>query len=72
MCQSIIVLKKGVLIMPLRKGSSKKVISGNIREMMHAGHPQKQAIAAAMHKAGKSRMKKDHGFYGHIKTQTLF
>ena len=51
--------------MPLRKGSSQKVISENIREMMHAGHPQKQAIAAAYANAGKSR--KDKGFYGHMK-----
>ena len=43
--------------MPLTKGKSKKVISKNIREMMHAGHPQKQAIAAAMRKAGKSKKK---------------
>ena len=32
---------------------------------MHAGHPQKQAIAAAYAKAGKSR--KDKGFYSHMK-----
>lgn len=38
--------------MPLKKGSSSKVISGNIREMMKAGHPHKQAVAAAMHQAG--------------------
>lgn len=43
--------------MPLKKGSSKKVISENIREMMRSGHPQKQAIAAAMRSAGKSRPK---------------
>ena len=41
--------------MPLKKGSSKKVISANIRTEMHAGKPQKQAIAIAMSKAGKSR-----------------
>jgi hypothetical protein len=41
--------------MPLKKGSSKATISSNIREMMHSGHPQKQAIAAAMRQAGKSR-----------------
>jgi len=43
--------------MPLKKGSSKKVVSQNIREMMHAGHPQNQAVAAAMKKAGKPRKK---------------
>lgn len=44
--------------MPLKKGKSKKVISKNISEMMHAGYPQKQALAAAFAKAGLSRGKK--------------
>jgi hypothetical protein len=44
-----------ITIMPLAKGSSKKVISENIKEMMRSGHPQKQAIAAALNTAGKSR-----------------
>jgi len=43
--------------MPLKKGSSKKTISKNIREMMHSGHPQKQAIAAAYATARKSKKK---------------
>jgi hypothetical protein len=44
--------------MPLLQGSSKGVISENIRTEMHAGKPQKQAIAIAYSVAGKSRPKK--------------
>ena len=47
-----------ITVMPLKKGSSKAVISKNISEMMHSGHPQKQAIAAAMRSAGKKRNRK--------------
>ena len=41
--------------MPLIKGSSKKTISSNIREMIRSGHPQKQAIAAALNTARRSK-----------------
>ena len=42
--------------MPLKKGSSKKVISSNIAGEIRAGRPRDQAIAIAMHKAGKSKV----------------
>jgi hypothetical protein len=41
--------------MPLQKGSSRATISKNIREMKAAGHPQRQAVAAALSTARKSR-----------------
>lgn len=41
--------------MPLKKGSSKKTISANIRAEVRAGRPVKQAVAIAYRIAGKSR-----------------
>jgi hypothetical protein len=44
--------------MPLKPGSSDAVISENIAEMIRAGHPRDQAIAAAYRNAGRSRTQK--------------
>ena len=43
--------------MPLKKGSSAKIISKNIREMIANDHPRKQAVAASMKMAGKAKKK---------------
>lgn len=44
--------------MPLKSGSSKKIVSSNIKTEMAAGRPQKQAVAIALSKAGKSNKKR--------------
>jgi hypothetical protein len=40
--------------MPLEKGKSRATVSRNIKEMVDAGHPQDQAVAASLRQARQS------------------
>jgi hypothetical protein len=46
---------EGLRGMPLKHGKSRAVVSSNIKEMMASGHPQDQAVAAALNTARRSR-----------------
>lgn len=46
--------------MPLLHGSSQRVISRNIAELIHSGRSKDVAAAIAFKKAGKSRKKRNH------------
>lgn len=43
------------LLMPLKAGKSKRMVSQNIRTEVRTGKPVKQAVAIAYSKAGKSK-----------------
>lgn len=57
--------------MPLKAGSSDKVVGQNIRELIKAGHEQKQAVRIALEHAGKSNpanKPKPNPFFGAAKS----
>ena len=43
--------------MPLKNGKSQKTISSNVKKEIEAGKPHAQAVAIAMHHAGKDKKK---------------
>jgi hypothetical protein len=45
-------------VMPLKKGKTKKAVSGNVKKLKGEGYPQNQAVAIALNTAGKGRRKK--------------
>lgn len=47
--------------MPLKKSSSKKAVSENIKTEMAAGKPQKQAVAIALETQRRAKSKRKRG-----------
>lgn len=56
--------------MPLLPGKDPSIISHNIHEMVKAGHPHDQAVAAALHNAAYRRSKKAKKIIDHHKAMT--
>jgi hypothetical protein len=50
--------------MPLKHGSSPKVVSSNISELVHTGRPQKQAVAIALSKSRSAKAMGGQSYFG--------
>ena len=48
--------------MPLKKGHSQAVVGHNIKELVKAGHPQKQAVAISLSNARKYKKMAEGGY----------
>ena len=48
-------ISRGEVVMPLKSGKSKSIVSKNISELRHSGRPQAQSVAIALRVAGKAR-----------------
>jgi hypothetical protein len=57
--------------MPLKKGSSQKTIGANVSELIHSGHPQRQAVAIALKTAREPRAKGGPSFFGAPMTEKI-
>lgn len=49
--------------MPLKRGSGRKTVSDNIKELEASGRPQKQAVAIALSEARRTGRKKSMADY---------